>query len=81
MMPSDEDYEWTISPQARKQLAGVLSDLEHLVLDKKSTEGHVLLAAALLLSMAVERAALIQIQAAEKMEIMKMSGGPKILKL
>ena len=77
---ADEEYEWTISPQARKQVMGILRDLEQMT-DATQDQHQGALAAALLMSMAVERAALMQIQAAEKMEIVKMQGGPKILKI
>ena len=79
-MASDEDYEWTISPQACKNLLGVLNDLDKLFPGIDIKDGGPL-AAALLMSMAVERAALMRIQAAEKMEIMKAQGGSKVIKI
>ncbi len=72
------EHEWTLSPQARKQIVGVLEDLKEM---KIATDSRPAMAAAMLMSMAVERSAMIQAQAVEKIEIMKMQGGPKILKL
>ncbi len=83
-MPSDEDYEWTISPPARKQLLGVLNDLDKLFSGIDTKDGWPL-AAATLISMSIERAAIIQVQGAEKLakdlEIMKMQGGPKMIQI
>jgi len=76
----------TISPQARKQVEGVIADLDKIAFEGAfEVKDLSTLASALLLSMSIERAAMMQIRAAEKLakeiEIMRMQGGPQILKL